>query len=83
MTENPPMGTSISQRGLFPILKNYSLNNDWNLIVEDTFNDLFSDGKILNAQIKSQIESWTRLLPGRNDRRQIIIQSTPFFFHFT
>lgn len=78
MTENPPMGTSISQRGLFPILKNYSLNNDWNLIVEETFNDLFSDGKNLNAQIKSQIESWTRLLPGRNDRRQIIIQSTPF-----
>ncbi len=78
MTENPPLGTLSPLSGLFPQLKNIALSNDWNLIFEDSYESVLLDSNGLVPDIKKQIESWTRLLPGRNDRRQISIKATPF-----
>ena len=78
MTENPPAAIAASLRGLFPQLKTLSLSNDWKIIFEENYEALLVQNGELVPDIKKQIESWTRLLPGKDDRRQISIKATPF-----
>ncbi len=78
MTENPPLGTQVVLHNLFPKLVEAKLANDWKLVFDETFKDLLFGDQQLEKSIAQELDAWASLLPGRNDRRQILIKSTPF-----
>lgn len=79
MTENPPMIQTNVLKNLFPKLNSFKLASDWQLIFDETYNAiLLDDSGALTSEAKSEVESWTKLLPGHDDRRQILIAATPF-----
>src|SRR5690606_11066680 len=78
MTENPPMSAVVTLKSLFPCLKKFEISNDWSLVFDETYERLLIDGDQLSLNAKTVLESWAKLLPGNDDRRQILIDATPF-----
>src|SRR5690606_15600488 len=63
---------------IFPDLKTFELEAGWKLIFDETYSDLLIDHESLNGNVRSKLNQFITLLPGKDDRRQIILKATPF-----